>query len=97
MEEIINIFEHKKNNIKEKNEISSILYYSKPFLSFSKEREKTLNFANKIYPNTVRVTFILNPPKCKDNVYFSNIDIDKLKLSKLMKKKYYFYLYLVLK
>ena len=90
MEEIINIFEHKKNNIKEKNEISSILYYSKPFLSFSKERKKTLNFANTIYPNTVRVTFILNPPKCNDNVYFSNIDIDKLKLSVFDEKEVLF-------
>ena len=90
MEEIINIFEVKKKNINEKNEISSILYYSKPFLSFSKEREKTLNFANKIYPNTVRVTFILNPPKNKDNIYFSNIDIDKLNLSVFDEKEVLF-------
>ena len=81
MEEIIKIFKDKKNNIIEKDEISSILYYSKPFLSFSKNREKTKSFAQKIYPDTVRVTFILNPPKNKNNIYFSNIDIDKLKLS----------------
>ena len=90
MEEIIKIFEIKKNNIIEKNEISSILYYSKPFLSFSKEREKTLNFAKEIFPNTVRVTFILNPAKCKDNVFFSNIDIDTLKLSLFDEKEVLF-------
>ena len=81
MEEIIKIFDIKKNSIKEQNEISSVLYYSKPFLSFSKERAKTEKFANKIYPDTVRVTFILNPPKYKNKIYFSNIDIDKLNLS----------------
>ena len=90
MEEIINIFEVKKKNALENNEISSILYYSKPFLSFSKEREKTLAFANTIYPNTVRVTFILNPPMNKDNVYFSNIDIDKLKVSEFDEKEVLF-------
>ena len=81
MDEIINIFQLKKNKIKQENEISSILYYSKPFMSFSKNYSKILNFAKDIYPNTVRVTFILNPPKYNDKIYFSNIDIDELKLS----------------
>ena len=81
MEEIIKIFEYKKNYNNSQNEISSILYYSKPFLSFSKDKSKTLNFANKIYPNTVRVTFVLNPPQHNKDVYYSNIDIDKLKIS----------------
>ena len=37
MDEIINIFDIKKNNINSKYNISSILYYSKPFLSFPKD------------------------------------------------------------
>ena len=81
MNEIIEMFETKKNNIKKDNEISSIVYYSKPFLSFSKSKTKLLNFANVIYENTVRVTFILNPPKYNNKIFFSNIDIDELKLS----------------
>ena len=80
-DEIVKIFEMKKKNVNSENEISSILYYSKPFMSFSKNHSKILSFANTIYPNTVRVTFILNPPKYNDKIYFSNIDIDKLKLS----------------
>ena len=81
MEEIIKMFEHKKKNIENKNEISSILYYSKPFMSFSKHKSKIINFAKKIYPNTVRVNFVLNPPKHNKKIYYSNIDIDKLQIS----------------
>ena len=81
MEEIISIFEVKNNNIINQNEISSILYYSKPFMSFSKNKSKINAFATKIYQNTVRVIFILNPPKYYKKLYFSNIDIDALNLS----------------
>ena len=81
MEEIIKSFEDKKANIKDKKELSSILYYSKPFILFSKNKSETLNFSKNIYPNTVRVTFILYPPKNSGEIYYSNIDIDKLKLS----------------
>ena len=81
-DEIIKIFEMKKNNINAENKVSSILYYSKPFMSFSKDYSKTLAFANIIHPNTVRVTFILNPPKYDNKIFFSNIDIDELKLNK---------------
>ena len=81
-DEIIKIFEMKKNNINTENKVSSILYYSKPFMSFSKDYSKTLAFANIIHPNTVRVTFILNPPKYDNKIFFSNIDIDELKLNK---------------
>ena len=91
IEEIIKIFDRKnKNNIQSKDEISSILYYSKPFLSFSKEKAKTFSFAQNIYPNTVRVMFILKPPKNKDKIYFSNIDIDALKLSAFDEKEVLF-------
>ena len=38
MDEIIKNVNIKKNNVKSKNEISSPLYYSKRFLSFSKSR-----------------------------------------------------------
>ena len=81
MEEIIKIFEDKKANIKNQNEISSILYYSKPFLSFSKHKSKALKFAKKIQPNTARVLLVLNPPKHSGEIYYSNIDIEKLKVS----------------
>jgi len=81
MEEIIKSIENIKANIKNIKEISSILYYSKPFMSFSKHKSKTLTFAKKILDNTVRVTFILNPPKYSGKKYYSNIDIDKLELS----------------
>ena len=90
MDEIIKIFEFKKNNSQSKNEISSILYYAKPFMSFSKERSVTLKFAKIIYPNTVRVMFILNPSKYKDKIYFSNIDIDELNVSKYNEKEVLF-------
>jgi len=81
MEEIIKNFENKKASIKTKNEMPSIFCYSKPFMSFSKYKSKVSNIAKKIFDNTVRVTFILNPPKHSGEIYYSNIDIDKLKLS----------------
>jgi len=81
MEEIIKRFEEKKINIEDENKISSILYIAKPFMSFSKHKSKAQNFAKTIYPNTVRVTFILNPPKHSGEIYYPNIDIDKLKIS----------------
>ena len=90
MDEIIQIFEKKKNGDKTNKEISSILYYGKPFMSFSKDRTVTYNFAKTIYPNTCRVMFILNPPKLKDKVFFSNIDIDKLNISEYSEKEVLF-------
>ena len=81
MEEIIKIFEDKKKNINNQNDISSVLYYSKLFLSFSKKKSKALKFAKTIKPNTVRILFVLNPPKHSGEIYYSNIDIDKLKVS----------------
>ena len=90
MDDIIKIFDIKKNDINSENEISSVLYYSKPFMSFSKDRSKIYNFANNIYPNTVRVTFILNPPKYNNKIYFSNIDIDELGISKFDEKEVLF-------
>jgi hypothetical protein len=81
MNDIISIFEIKNKEKNNQTEISSILYYSKPFMSFSKVKSKAEKFANHVYPNTVRVTFILNPPKYKDKIYYSNIDIDELKIS----------------
>ena len=59
-------------------------------MSFSKDYSKTLVFANNIYPNTVRVTFILNPPKYDNKIFFSNIDIDELKLSEFDEKEVVF-------
>ena len=50
-------------------------------MSFSKHKSKITNFATKIYPNTVRVNFVLNPPKHNKKIYYSNIDIDKLQIS----------------
>ena len=50
-------------------------------MSFSKSESRTSNFAKIIHPNTVRVKFILNNPKYDNKIYFSNIDIDELKLS----------------
>ena len=90
MDEILKIFKLKKNNLQSQNEISSILYYAKPFMSFSKERSVALKFAKIIYPNTVRVTFILNPPKFNNKIYFSNIDIDQLHLSVFDEKEVLF-------
>ena len=87
MNEIIRLFEIKKQDINNKNEISSILYYSKPFLSFTKDKSQIYKFANIIQPNTVRITFIINPPKHKDKIYYSNIDIDELKLSRYKTEK----------
>lgn len=78
MDEIIKIFDIKKNNINSKYNISSILYYSKPFLSFPKDSSKIYNFIQNIYPNTVRVTFILNTPHYNNKIYFLNIDIENL-------------------
>ena len=81
MDEIIKLLELKNQDINNQNEISSILYYSKPFMSFSKKKSKTEAFAKKIFPNTVRVLFKINPPKYKEKIYYSNIDIDELKIS----------------
>ena len=81
MNEIIKLFQDKNEDKNNKNELSTILYYSKPFLSFSKERSKAEKFAQNIYPNTVRVTFILKPPKVKEKIFYSNIDIDESKIS----------------
>ena len=82
MDEIIKSFENKKTNIKNQNEISSILYYSKPFLSFSKYKKIALKFAKTIKQNTARVLLIINPPKHSGEIYYSNIDLDKLNVSK---------------
>ena len=76
MDNIINIFELKKNNSQEKNEISSVIYYSKPFLSFTKDISKISD--KKIKPGKVKVKFILNPPKYKDKIFFSNIDMQDI-------------------
>ena len=81
MDEIIKLLELKNQDINNQNEISSILYYSKPFMSFSKVKSKTEAFAKNIFPNTVRVLFKINPPKNKEKIYYSNIDIDELKIS----------------
>ena len=90
MDEIIKIFQKKKNSINSTNEISSILYYGKPFMSFSKDRSIADNFAKNIYPNTVRVMFILNPPKYNEKIFFSNIDIDSLGISQYNEKEVLF-------
>ena len=76
MDNIIKIFELKKNNIQGQNEISSVIYYSKPFLSFTKDISKIPD--KNIKPGKVRVKFILNPPKYKDKIFFSNIDMNKI-------------------
>ena len=81
MDEIIKNINIKKNNVKSKNEISSPLYYSKRFLSFSKSRSIAENYLKKGGENKVTVLLILNPPKFKDKIYFSNIDIDQLNIS----------------
>jgi len=81
MEVIIKSIENIKTNIKNIKEISSILYYSKPFMSFSKNKSTVRNFAKNKSDNTVRITFILNPPKHSGERYYSNIDIEKLKIS----------------
>ena len=90
MDEIIKIFDKKKNSINQNNQISSILYYGKPFMSFSKDKKVTYNFAKKIFPNTVRVMFKLEPPKYNNKIYFSNIDIDKLDISEYSEKEVLF-------
>ena len=76
MDNIIKIFELKKHNINQLNEISSVIYYSKPFLSFTKDISKIPD-KEKI-PGNVRVKFILNPPKYKDKIFFSNIDMENI-------------------
>jgi len=76
MDNIIKIFELKKNNIQGQNEISSVIYYSKPFLSFTKDISKIPD--KNIKPGKVRVKFILNPPKYKDKFFFSNIYMNKI-------------------
>ena len=80
IEEIIKNFENKKANIKNKNEMPSIFCYSKPFMSFCKHKSFARKYVTRILDNTVRVTFILNPPKHSGEIYYSNIDIDKLKI-----------------
>ena len=69
--------------ISEKNKCTNInqklFYYSKNFLSFSKEEKKAKSpiFLNNNQNNTVTVLFIIE--KCKNEKYFiSNIDIESL-------------------
>ena len=50
-------------------------------MSFSKDYSQIFKFANNIYPNKVRVIFTINPPKYKNKIYFSNIDVDSYNLS----------------
>ena len=63
---------YKCTNINQK-----LFYYSKNFLSFSKDKEEAKNFLRKNQNDTVTVLFIIE--KCKNEKYFiSNIDIESL-------------------
>ena len=71
-----------KNKYTNKNQ--KLFYYSKNFLSFSKEEEKAKDFLNNYDNNAETVLFIIE--KCKNEKYFiSNIDIESL--SKYKKEK----------
>ena len=80
-----------RENNEVENKISSALYYSKHFMSFSKSRQRALDFLKEINESNKnqlrRVLFILNPPKEKDKIFFSNIDIDEYKISAYKEEK----------
>ena len=65
---------------KNKNKYEKLFYFSKKFLSFSKDKQSALEFLSKSKEDTITILYILKG--CKNTKYFvTNIDIDLEKLT----------------
>ena len=65
---------------KNKNKNEKLFYFSKKFLSFSKNKQSALNFLSESKEDNITIFYILK--ECKNTKYFvTNIDIDIEKLT----------------